>query len=135
MFSTPTVYRPIDIGLQLVVEPYDLVDFTWRPNGPSADFSLRSSEHLVLRVAFETACIVRLLDEMPLSTEEDPRNQIGLVPGHFAYVVEGAAFATSQSAAWKDLNSPATHYRFATGWTCLDVLTVGAPSFSLIERP
>ncbi len=34
----------------------------------------------------------------------------GLVPGHFAYLLEGAAFARLQSWAWKEVNAPVKHY-------------------------
>jgi hypothetical protein len=70
---------------------------------------------------------------MPLSTEDDGPSE-GLVPDHFAYRVEGSAFVDAQSEAWKLVNAPVAHYRFITGWACMDVLSSGQPSFTVIGR-
>ena len=88
----------------------------------------------LLRVSFDRPCIIRVLDEMPLSTEKDDTPSEGLVPEHFAYVLEGAAFARLQSWAWKEANAPVKHYQFITGWACLDVLTSAAPVFATVRR-
>ena len=90
-------------------------------------------DHL-LRVTFAKACIVRLLDEMPLSTEDDDTPNEGLVSEHFAYRVEGAAFARMQPETWKSVFGPVTHYQFVTGWACMDVLSGAAPSFSIVAK-
>jgi hypothetical protein len=58
----------------------------------------------------------------------------GLVSEHFAYRLEGAAFARLQSGAWKEVNAPVTHYQFVTGWACLDVLTAATPAFAVMRR-
>ena len=71
---------------------------------------------------------------MPLSTEEDDTTNEGLVSEHFAYRLEGAAFARLQSGAWKEVNAPVTHYQFVTGWACLDVLTAATPVFAVVRR-
>ncbi|UAK25687.1 hypothetical protein [Sphingomonas nostoxanthinifaciens] len=91
-------------------------------------------DEALLRVSFDRPCIVRLLDEMPLSTEEDETPNEGLVPEHFAYRLNGARFARLQSEAWKDVFGPVAHYQFVTGDTCMDVLSGGAPSFSVVDR-
>jgi hypothetical protein len=130
-------YHPIEIGLQLAASLSDLVAFTWDPNGIVADFILPDDDAHLLRVSFEQQCIIRLLDEMPLSTEDNDTPNEGLVPEHFAYRLEGAAFARSQSIAWKTaagLAGPVTHYQFITGWACMDVLTSATPSFTVVQR-
>lgn len=71
---------------------------------------------------------------MPLSTEENDTPNKGLVSEHFAYRLEGAAFARLQSDAWKKVDAPVTHYQFVTGWACLDVLTAGTPAFAVVRR-
>lgn len=71
---------------------------------------------------------------MPLSTEENDTPNEGLVSEHFAYWLEGAAFARLQSSAWKEVNAPVTHYQFVTGWACLDVLTAATPAFAVVRR-
>jgi len=88
----------------------------------------------LLRISLDQRCIVRLLDEMALSTEEDDTPNHGLVSEHFAYRVEGAAFARTQSDAWKVACGQVVHYRFVTGWACLDVLTAATPSFAVVPK-
>lgn len=78
--------------------------------------------------------IIRILDEMPLSTEHENTPREGNIPHHFAYRVEGATFETTQSETWKFAQHPATHYRFVTGWTCLDVLSSKEPTFRVVKR-
>src|ERR1700759_5731285 len=46
-----------------------LADFCWRTNGMTADFVLPGDEAHGLGGSFDRQCIVRLLDEMPLSAE------------------------------------------------------------------
>ncbi|MBB4228504.1 hypothetical protein [Rhizobium mongolense] len=99
------------------------------------DFYVGDPEHM-LRIAFDGPCIVRLVDEMPLSTEHEDSADEGLVREHFAYRVEEAAFDRSQSEIWKIAVSgrygPTSHYRFITGATCMDVVTPAKPVFTLI---
>ncbi|AUN31890.1 hypothetical protein C0V82_14710 [Niveispirillum cyanobacteriorum] len=85
-----------------------------------------------MRVSFNRPCIVRLLDELALSTEEDGTAE-GLVPYNFAYEVEGSRFAVAQSAGWKQCEGAVRHYCFVTASTCLDVLSGAVPAFNLLE--
>lgn len=123
-------YEPIETGYPLQASASDLVGFQWEADSIAADFILDESR--LLRVSFDRPCIVRLLDEMPLSTEEDDTPKEGLVSEHFAYRVEGAHFARVQSDAWIYVNAPVAHYQFVTGCGCMDVLSGGFPSFSAI---
>lgn len=127
-------YSPIDIGLPLQASRSDLVSFKWSTNGIAADFILPDDDAHLLRVSFDKQCIVRILDEMPLSTEENDSLNEGLATEHFAYRLEGAAFARLQSAAWQKVNAPVAHYQFVTGWACLDVLTAATPAFAVVPR-
>jgi hypothetical protein len=68
---------------------------------------------------------------MALSTEDD-QPPVGLVAEHLAYRVEGATFAATQSSTWKAAFGPIKHFRFITGWACLDVLTGVMPAFSVV---
>ncbi len=70
---------------------------------------------------------------MALSTEEDDTPNEGLVSEHFAYWLEDATFARTQSSSWKAASGPLTHYRFITGWACVDVLTAATPVFALVR--
>ena len=87
-------YFPIDAGVSFACDESDLLAVDWRRDNLSADFSLPGVERSALRVQFNDATIVRLLDEFPLSTEQDTKTE-GLVSRHFAYQVEGAAAGTS----------------------------------------
>jgi len=71
----------------------DLFGFKWATNGITADFILPDDGAHLSRVSFDRACTVRLLDEMPLSTEETDTPSEGHISEHFAYRLEGAAFA------------------------------------------
>src|ERR1700758_2472222 len=82
-------YSPINIGVPLPASRSDLVSFEWSTNGITADFILPDDDAHLLRVSFDKQCIVRILDEMPLSTEEDDTPNEGLVSEHFAYWLEG----------------------------------------------
>ena len=127
-------YSPIDLDQPLQASRSDLVSFEWSTNGITADFILPGDDVHVLRVSFDKPCIVRILDEMALSTEQDDTPSDGLVPEHFAYRLEGAAFARLQSSAWKKVHEPVAHYRFVTGWGCMDVLTGATPAFGVVRR-
>ena len=129
--------------IPLVVEPdirsslSNLLDFRWEPNAVRATFIIPGEPDAVLEVSFASPCIVRILDEMPLLTEIDDSPKEGLVPDHFAYRVEGALFFRVQSEAFKGMFKARTcsHYRFITGWGCLDVVTGAEPQFKVVSDP
>ena len=70
---------------------------------------------------------------MPLTTENEENAPHGLVPEHFAYLVEGSLFWKSQSETFKIVFNKARHYRFITGSTCLDVISDATPNISVIK--
>jgi hypothetical protein len=127
-------YIPIETGVHLRAVASDILAFEWKTNGIAADFILPDDASHALRVSFDRPCIVRLSDEMAISTEEEDAPVEGLIPDHFAYRLEGARFSRDQSAVWKDVSGPVTHYQFVTGWGCMDVLTAGSPSFAVVQR-
>lgn len=110
----------------------DLLSFDWQRQ--TAAFAT-SDDDRILQVSFlGCAVIVRMLDEFPLSTESDPEDLAGLVPHHFAFRVEGDLFFDSQSELWRSAENSAKHYRFQTGFGCLDVISSGEPEFALVSR-
>lgn len=125
-------YFPLDAGVSFDTELSDLLGFDWQNR--YADFIIPQDQKNVLRVSFRNAVIVRMLDEMPLSTESDLTSWKGLVPGHFAYRVEGDVFLAAQSELWKDVGRLLEHYRFMTGFGCLDVVTSFPPDFSVMPK-
>jgi hypothetical protein len=126
-------YFPIDAGVSFACDESDLLAISWKKDCLLADFILPGGvEQRSLRVRFDAPTIVRLLDEMPLSTDPGTPNE-GLVSRHFAYRVEGSTFANTQSEAWKLVHHPVCHYEFITGWGCLDVLSNAEPSFEVVD--
>ena len=124
-------YFPIDAGVNFDCSQSDLLSMRWRMLSLSADFFLPRIEGKGLRVRFDGATIVRVLDEMPLSTEHGKKE--GLVSRHFAYRVEGSTFADTQSEAWKFIYHPVCHYQFVTGSGCMDVLSKAEPRFEVVD--
>lgn len=127
-------YTPITIDPPFDTLRGDLLGLKWNGGCVSVYFELLTDPKHVLEVAFDGVCIARVLDEMPLSTEEDNGASEGLVPYHFAYTVEGAKFASSQSIAWLEFAAPVQHYRLLTGFGCVDVLSCVEPTFIYIPR-
>ncbi len=125
-------FFPLDAGVTFEAVRSDLIGFDWQNN--CADFFIPGDEEHVLRVSFRNDVIVRMLDEMAVSTETDPATWEGLVPNHFAYRVDGDRFLEAQSEAWKG-GFPVEHYRFVTGDGCLDVVTSLPPNFAVIPKP
>src|SRR4051794_33893268 len=111
----------------------DLVTLTWEDQGISADFAIPGEALRALTVRFARTHVVRILDEMLLSTESADTPPEGLVPEHFAYLVEDSPYWKSQSEALKIVHSKARHYRFITGWTCLDVISDEEPIIMVTE--
>ena len=107
-------YFPIDAGATFDCAQSDILAISWRADRISADFILPGIEERALRICFNAPTIVRLLDEMPLSTEGGTKNE-GLVPRHFAYRVEGSTFADTQSDAWKLVFHPILSLRIHHG--------------------
>lgn len=127
-------YVPIPVPCELKCSSSDLLDFQWRVDDISATFIIPGREDAALQVSFAKPAIVRLVDEMPLSTEKDNLPNEGLVADHFAYRLEGSAFFLMQSDIWRTCHEPCAHYRFITGWTCLDVVTKAEPQFAIVTR-
>lgn len=133
-------YFPISAVPAIQASASDLLQLSWRlgkrgnGDGIVADFIIPNDEKSALRAAFDNTIMLRVLDEMYLSTEEDAEKE-GLIPEHFAYRVENAKFWRDQSTVLKVGPEKATHYRLVTGWTCLDVLAFDQPRFSVIPRP
>ncbi len=125
-------YFPIDIGMTVNTVNSDLLCFNWQDG--NADFVVPRDVAKILRVSFEGGVIVRMLDEMALSTESHPSTWQGLIPNHFAYRVEGHPFFEAQSEVWR-LGLPMEHFCFMTGNGCLDVVTCIPPVFSVVSRP
>lgn len=127
-------YEAIDAGVSFKASMSDLVAFHWDTNGIEAGFLIPDDERHLVYVRFDRQCIVRILDEMAISTESDDTPAEGLVPEHFAYRVYEAAFLRMQSEAWKSLSERTAHYSFITGWACLDVISSAYPDFQIRER-
>jgi hypothetical protein len=127
-------FKPIDCGVSIKSSLSTLDRLVLDGHGLEADFYIPGEVDKRLRVAFLSVEITRTLDEMPLSTEE-PEKRVGLKAEHFAYEVVDAHFWRSQSPAFKIVFENLKHYRFITGWTCLDVISRHPPAFSIVNAP
>jgi hypothetical protein len=127
-------YTPIVAAAPIKASLSDLIEFRWNKGGITADFLIPGDDDHALRVRFSEVEIVRILDEMPLSTEAETTPNSGLVKDHFAYQVEGSQFWQSQSEAFKVVYKGARHFRFITGWTCIDVISPIAPKFEVVAK-
>lgn len=127
-------YTPILVSPNIQASMSDLIELRWKDYGIIADFIIPHDDAHDLRVRFGHVEIIRLLDEMPLSTEIEYTPNDGMLPENFAYLVEGAVFWKIQSEALKVAVRGLKHYRFVTGWTCLDVISDASPEFSTVPR-
>jgi hypothetical protein len=126
-------YHPIEQPIAIEASLSDLINLVLKDRGLLADFVIPRDNKRVLRIQFERVEIIRTLDEMPLSTETEETPNEGLLANHFAYLVDGALFGNQQSEAFKAVFTKARHFRFITGWTCLDVIAAGEPKLSIVQ--
>ncbi|WP_249124968.1 hypothetical protein [Bradyrhizobium manausense] len=127
-------YHAIEQPLAIKTSLSDLIALTWEALGIRADFAVPEDELRAITVRFDRTHVVRILDEMALSTEAEDTPSEGLLAEHFAYLVEDSSFWKSQSEALKLVHSNARHYRFVTGWTCLDVVSDEEPVITVTTR-
>jgi hypothetical protein len=127
------MYSPLEQPIAIKTSLSDLINLVLKRGALLADFLIPGDDQHVLRVQFESVEIIRTLDEMPLSTETEATPKEGLLAEHFAYLVDGALFWHQQSDAFKIVHAKARHFRFITGWTCLDVIAVGEPRLSVVQ--
>lgn len=128
-------YTPLVVPVRLKAGESDMISLSWAGRGISAWFEIPGNASQALQVAFFATHVVRILDEMPISTEAEPTPQEGIIPNHFAYEVEGSLFQQSQSQALFAHQPTPKHYRFLTGWTCLDVIADNPPEISVGFSP
>lgn len=125
---------PIKLPLELRSSQSDILDFRLREGRKvEADFLVPGDAEGLLRLRLDSVEVLRLLDEMAISTEMDTPT-VGLVQDNLAYEVTGSTFWEQQSEALKITRPNLRHYRFITGWTCLDVLTEATPLFEIIKK-
>jgi hypothetical protein len=125
---------PIEIPVEIRSSQSDIFDFHLHEGRKvRVDFLMPGDPERLLRLSLDSAEVVRLLDEMAISTEMDTP-MVGLVPDNLAYEVSGSAFWAQQSEALKLTRPKLRHYRFITGWTCLDALTEATPYFAVVQK-
>lgn len=127
-------YHSIEQPLAIKTSLSDLIALAWEDQGIRADFAVPEDTSRALTVRFDKTHVVRILDEMALSTETEDTPPEGLIAEQFAYLVEDSSFWKSQSEALKLIHSNARHYRFVTGWTCLDVISDEKPVMTVTAR-
>ena len=135
------VYTPFICGISFETVMSCLCTIDWNGMRLTATFDMPNKPGQAIQIRFTNDTIVRMVSEFPFCTEEDGPVE-GIVPGHFAYLVDGASFADTQSKRWKEseretYGAEVKHYRFLTGELCLDVLSAQPPEFcvvTLVER-
>ncbi|MBL8631027.1 MAG: hypothetical protein JNM81_15445 [Rhodospirillaceae bacterium] len=126
-------YQPIDCP-KLKSSHSTLIDFQWHRKAVELKFTYPKDDQRILQVNFDRAEIVRILDEFPLSTEEDKRHTTGLIVDHLAYLVEESPFYLQQSTVWRDQSKDVRHFRFVTGAYCADVMSRSDPRFCVLDN-
>jgi hypothetical protein len=124
-------YVPIQLKIEIEASASCMVALYWRHRSVVADFAIPNDAFSHLRVSFDKADIIRVLDEMPLMTEEGGPTD-GFVRDHLAYRVEETHFWNTQSETFKFTHREAKHYRFITGFCCLDVIASSPPLLSVV---
>ena len=127
-------YFPIPVTPSIRADHSDLLQLRWANVGIVADFILPQDDQSALRVRLERVEIIRIVEEMPISSESEETANEGIIPGHFAYLVQGAAFWNQQSAVFKTVVTTAKHYRFFTANYCLDVISTRGPAFTVVAK-
>ena len=94
-------YTPIEVSHPIEAVASDLIQLRWERYALAADFIIPGDNSVALRVQFDRVDIIRLVDEMPISTENEETPNEGIIPNHFAYLVQGASFWNQQSEAFK----------------------------------
>jgi len=98
----------------------------------SADFTIPDDPKRLCRISFADVETFRVLDEMPLSTEDDDAAWDGHIPEHVAYRVEDAFFWRIQSDLFRQTFPRAQQYQFITGLMCLDVISLEEPALTIV---
>ena len=135
--SGPIIHTPYDLGLgfklgvnsPIRVSAYCLMESCQEQL--NLFWELEGAEKPMLLIRFDSALVVRVLDEMWSSTEIDPARWRG-VDGSFARIIEGSEYPTG-SDYLKALHSDAKHYEFITDDDCVDVIALDRPRAKLIE--
>jgi hypothetical protein len=73
-------YRAIEQPLEIKSSLSDLIALAWKDRGIIADFVIPNDDEHALRVQFDKTHIIRILDEMPLSTESEDAKSEGSYP-------------------------------------------------------
>jgi hypothetical protein len=94
-------------------------------------WQLWGADKRLLLIKFDSAIIVRKLDDIYLSTETHSDRWTG-IDSSFARIIEGSEYPTD--VEFVRLRRPeATHYAFITPSDCVDVVAVDRPRAQLID--
>ena len=102
---------PIEVTPGIIASHSNLLQLQWANRGLAVYFAVPADNQAALRVQFQRVEIIRIIEEMPISTEYEETSNEGIVADHFAYEVQGASFWNQQSEAFKVVYKEAKHYR------------------------
>lgn len=123
------VYKPIGPHFDWDSDFVELKSYDWLSD--TATFAVEKMDFDTVSVRFPAGGSVRIVDELALSTES--HDTAGIIPHHFAYVVEGDRFFSEHSSAWLASEKPIAQFRFLTGHECLDVISNSEPEFTTLK--
>jgi hypothetical protein len=79
-------YTPIELIHPIKAVASDLIQLRWEKYAFAADFIIPDDNSVALRVEFDRVDVIRLLEEMPISTEHEETPNEGTIANHFAYL-------------------------------------------------
>jgi hypothetical protein len=124
-----------DLGARATAADLSRVEMTHSPglaaNELRAYFAV-AGQSAYLKVFFPHVGLFRVIDEMHRPLEEHGMEEVGHVPQHFAYRVEGGPFWVAQRERFEISLPGSTHYLFVTGGNCLDLISGDSPCFSWV---
>lgn len=121
-------YIPLEVKPIASALDWDLARVLWAPVNLYAEFLL-APKNLRLRINFPKVTVYRVIDDLEMLDSEYDAN-VGIEYRHFGYQVEGAAFWRDNINHIKRVGSPQAHYRYITGNSCVDVISVYEPHYA-----
>jgi hypothetical protein len=131
------VYHPIDFDLEIRATSADIHHLEMSSEQESGANKLTAYISVegwsgFVRVTFPHVDIFRVIDDVHLPLEENDMLTVGQVSNHFAYLIEGSPFWAAQREVFEAVLPGATHHRFVTGGSCLDVISREQPEISCV---
>lgn len=128
-------YFPIDFEVRAPATALDLqrLEYLEGRSNLLAAYFCGARPSSLLKVVFTHAVMFRVIDDFHHPIETYGFTDVGHIPNHFAYRVEGSPFWAAQKEVLSAVFPGVSHYLFVTGGSCLDALSVEEPVFSWVR--